>query len=609
MSRRTDIDIIKGIAIIAIVLYHIGILPYGYLGVDAFLVVAGWLTLRKLFHSDRLQTVRGVLSWFVGRLFRLAPIILAACLLGLTIGYFVMLPDDYESLAEGVVASDLYANNILAVLTTKNYWDVVNDYKPLMQTWYLGVLMQIYAIVAIIGIIRCLFLKYAENSDRVNRWMTTVCAILGLASLFLFIFDDTAYTIKYYLPQYRYWEFALGGIVGIYSEKFDLSKIFSKKLVTGCWCAACLLLVALLCFDCKSVSEANSTYTIVIGMKDIEGGISSLRIICCIISAFLSTILLTAHPAIEKGNLIATIGKMSLSIFIWHQFILAFMRYTIMETLTVSWLLVIVVLIALISVVSYKSVEKINRLSSVSVVTILICWILTTACGFTIYEKGGVVRDVPELGIRQNDPSTYRSSEYVDRFYNYRLPFTTDKKHVLVIGNSYSRDFANILYEYDRDGKLEIAYLDYRRLSADDLRSVDYVFVFGEKKVFLDMLPEGVDCTIPVYGISTKYYGKNLGLTYSHRGQKGYYRQTIQSNELCDSINETWKRTYDNGHFIDLMETIRREDGTIPLFTADSMIISFDCRHLTQGGCRYYAKIIDFDKIFYGDNEKVAEIQ
>ena len=61
-----------------------------------------------------------------------------------------MLPDDFENLAESVVASSFFGNNVLACITTKNYWDVVNLYKPLMHLWYIGLLMQAYIVLPLI---------------------------------------------------------------------------------------------------------------------------------------------------------------------------------------------------------------------------------------------------------------------------------------------------------------------------------------------------------------------------------------------------------------------------------------------------------------------------
>lgn len=58
-----------------------------------------------------------------------------------------MLPDDYENLAQSAIASSVFVNNILQCITTKNYWDVINLYKPLMHLWYICVLVQTYVIL------------------------------------------------------------------------------------------------------------------------------------------------------------------------------------------------------------------------------------------------------------------------------------------------------------------------------------------------------------------------------------------------------------------------------------------------------------------------------
>ncbi len=53
----------------------------------------------------------------------------------------MMLPDDFENTAQSIVATNFFGNNVLQSITTKNYWDVVNEYKPLMHTWYVGLIM------------------------------------------------------------------------------------------------------------------------------------------------------------------------------------------------------------------------------------------------------------------------------------------------------------------------------------------------------------------------------------------------------------------------------------------------------------------------------------
>ena len=146
---RKDLDILKGFSIIAVVLYHLGILPYGYLGVDTFLVINGFLIIPSVIRSQ----VNGkypLISWFVKRMSRFLPIVFIASAVCLAVGYFVMIPGDYENLSQSTFASSVFCQNILSAITTGNYWDSVNEYKPLMHLWYLGVVAQFYFVLALI---------------------------------------------------------------------------------------------------------------------------------------------------------------------------------------------------------------------------------------------------------------------------------------------------------------------------------------------------------------------------------------------------------------------------------------------------------------------------
>ena len=147
-EHRKDLDLLKGISIIAVVLYHLGILPYGYLGVDTFLVINGFLIIPSAVKS--LAKGNYALStWLIRRMSRFLPIVIIASVVCLLIGYFVMIPDDYENLSQSTFASLIFSQNILSAITTGNYWDSVNEYKPLMHLWYLGVVVQFYVVLAL----------------------------------------------------------------------------------------------------------------------------------------------------------------------------------------------------------------------------------------------------------------------------------------------------------------------------------------------------------------------------------------------------------------------------------------------------------------------------
>ncbi|NLE24617.1 MAG: acyltransferase, partial [Clostridiaceae bacterium] len=121
-QRNILLDFIKGIAIIAVALYHFGggILPFGYLGVDIFFVVGGYFLLRSLVRKLNDGSFR-YWKYLSDKLVRLWPLVLLAITVSLLLGFFLMLPDDYENLAESAIASSFFSNNILQCITTKNY--------------------------------------------------------------------------------------------------------------------------------------------------------------------------------------------------------------------------------------------------------------------------------------------------------------------------------------------------------------------------------------------------------------------------------------------------------------------------------------------------------
>ncbi|MGK0255317.1 MAG: peptidoglycan/LPS O-acetylase OafA/YrhL, partial [Mariniflexile sp.] len=86
--------------------------------------------------------------------------------------------DDLDSLAQSVVASNFFANNILLSITVKNYWDVVNEFKPLMHTWSLGVEEQFYLIFPLI-----LLTIYKVH----NKYVLIIVSIISFISLALYI--------------------------------------------------------------------------------------------------------------------------------------------------------------------------------------------------------------------------------------------------------------------------------------------------------------------------------------------------------------------------------------------------------------------------------------
>jgi peptidoglycan/LPS O-acetylase OafA/YrhL len=112
-------DVLKAVAIIAVVLYHIGVCQNGYLGVDVFFVLAGFFTSNSI--DNHIATNRWYFKFIKQRIFRILPLLIIAGIICMAFGWFMMLPDDYENAAQSVVATNFFGNNILQAITTRDY--------------------------------------------------------------------------------------------------------------------------------------------------------------------------------------------------------------------------------------------------------------------------------------------------------------------------------------------------------------------------------------------------------------------------------------------------------------------------------------------------------
>ena len=338
--RLNYLDVLKCLAIIAVVLYHSGYLTYGYLGVDLFLVINGYLITkglnRKILTAPATEATNTInyLSFEVSRFVRLLPVLLVAGLVCMVLGYFLMLPDDYENLSQSVIATNFFGNNILAAITTANYWDVVNEYKPLMHTWYVGVVMQFYIVYPI--------LFYIARLDKKKPQRTLLILISALALLSLLVYFITTDNAQrfYYLPS-RFFEFAAGGVIALTWKQHERIKIYNLVFAYICY----LLLIALM-----AVNEAFIP--------------SNIRLVVVVA---LSMVLITSCAELENGltgnRIIAKIGAASYSIFLWHQVLLAFYRYSISSEFTVINYALFLVLMGILSWVTYQYMSPLENVA------------------------------------------------------------------------------------------------------------------------------------------------------------------------------------------------------------------------------------------------------
>ena len=224
-----------------------------------------------------------------------------------------------------------------------------------------------------------------------------------------------------------------------------------------------------------------------------------------------------------------------------------------------------------------------------------------------IYLRAGVVKDVPELDISVNEYHRGMHAEYCDIPYSWNKEFdTTDKIKVLVLGNSFGRDWANVLSESEMSANLEISYLPFH--TETNLEGNEDVLIRRAKKadiIFYVLGPDYDDISekylmiLPkdkLYVVGNKNFGKSNGIIYSQRNSNNYLNLSIELPEELIESNKQMKEKYGD-RYIDILSYVQVSDKEVRVFTENGKFISQDCRHLTENGAKYLAQHISWNDI------------
>ena len=470
LPYRNDIDAWKGFAILAVVLYHLGILKTGYLGVDLFLVINGYLIIPSLTAkiNERCFSYFGFLK---KRLLRLAPLVIIASSVCLAVGYSGMLPDDYENLSETAVASNFFSQNILASITTKDYWKSSNAFSPLMHMWFVGILIEFYVAFPLI-LLALRKVTHSLDRKKTNLLLTFISAI----SFALFINPDVPVGNRFYLLPYRLFEFTLGGLIGCNMASIT-TKVAQARVLRILQSAGVLALIGTIGLSLAYIHGDTLGLELSIIGAESPAPFSSETARNLLI-LFTSLFASMSH----FGKILEIIGKASLSIFVWHQVIIAFYRYFVSPELSVTFFAYFITTLTLLTFASFRYVEKL-KFNIKSIAALIALFSSSTAFALFVYLHAGVMRDVPELDVSKNNLQRNMFALYCDRVYELDRDFPQNEKpNVLIVNTSFARDFANVLLESKYKDSVNISYAaEWDESLLPRVRESDFIFSFGFK--------------------------------------------------------------------------------------------------------------------------------
>jgi peptidoglycan/LPS O-acetylase OafA/YrhL len=445
---RKDIDGLRALAVLPVILYHAGIpfFPGGFIGVDLFFVISGFLITSTLI-KDLSEGNYSLAGFYERRGRRILPALTAVVIFCFIASPRLLMAGALRSFSKSAMWLSFFSSNIY-FKNEFGYFDTAANTKPLLHSWSLSVEEQFYLLFPLL-----LFFGWKYAKKHMGTALLGLAILSFIASSFGVKHDPTA---AFYYIHYRAWELALGSILAFAfqpSVDFHLPEL-SQKFREG------LAGVALICILAPVVFYTNHTPF---------PGIAALA--PCL-GAF-ALIWANTNGSTYVGRLLSTralveIGLMSYSLYLWHWPLLVFAKLHKGEDLSKWAGAGILALSIVISWLSLRFIERPfrQRLLLPTRRQVLACsfgaLVFTGAMGFMFSRSTRSTRAIASTNPLLEDPRPVKPSATNSKFW----PVVDDvmmysvgdmsKTGVLVIGDSFANHWINGLETFSRDNQVTV---------------------------------------------------------------------------------------------------------------------------------------------------------
>ena len=301
MNYRPDIDSLRALAVIPVIFYHAGFSLFsgGYIGVDVFFVISGFLITELLLKSFEEKSF-SYFSFLSRRLKRILPAFLLVSFLCLPAGWLILLPQQRISLGDDLVSVGLLISNLYFWLTT-NYFSSTSQLNPLIHTWSLCLELQFYFFFPLV------FISAVKRKMKVYILLIP----LMLVSLGFYYISLSEFPLfSFYLPSSRFWEFCLGSLISIIARNPNITISSTLQAISSAF-ALIVLGLCIFLFD-----STNPIFNYFIPIPAIS---ASIIILCKKRVQPISRML--------ESKYLVQIGLISYGLYLVHQPALAFTRH------------------------------------------------------------------------------------------------------------------------------------------------------------------------------------------------------------------------------------------------------------------------------------------
>jgi peptidoglycan/LPS O-acetylase OafA/YrhL len=571
-AYRPDIDGLRAVAVVSVVLAHAGApgVAGGFLGVDVFFVISGFLITRILADEINRGGIRFA-RFYERRVRRILPalvLVLACCT---PFAVWLMLPEFLENFGQEMFATVAFSNNLKLALTA-DYWDLQSTQKPLLHTWSLGVEEQFYLVFPAV---LALAARYG------SRGQVVAVVAIGLVSFALAeITQRLLGPINFFLPTSRAWELMAGAVAAYIPRR---PRRFDQPVALACLVAVILPM---------GVFGTAPTPT-VWSLPSVLGTAGLL--------AF-------GRPELLAGRVLSIrpfvfVGLISYSAYLWHQPLFAFARIASLQPPSPELMTGLTLLTFLLAAISWKFVEQPFRDPALPfrrlVVPVLVPASALAALGLVFHFNAGFPRwTYPNM---QSEADV--RADYVERVFELGAGGFPDngKANVLVVGNSFARDAANVLIESGavRDKNLRyVGELGYCQLALSartrEMLPAADILVVAASVAAADCIDdvrgrlEGLS-NVPVVVFGDKYFGESIN-PYARVAMEERARTYADAGAAVADANDRVRAALPPDGFVDLLRALGPDGRRVRYFDDEGNPITMDRLHFTRYGAQFVGR-------------------
>ncbi|RLT33262.1 MAG: acyltransferase [Chloroflexi bacterium] len=333
---RPEIDGLRAFAIIPVVIYHAfpSLMPGGFIGVDIFFVISGFLITQILIEQNAKGTFTYI-GFYERRIRRIFPALVVVLATVLVMGWFVLFPAEYENLIRQSIAGSLFVSNIL-LYSQVGYFAQDSYALPLLHLWSLGIEEQFYIVwPVVITLLR-------KHRNGLFWTFLLLCIASFVTTQYLHKTDDDA---AFYWPISRFWELGIGGIAAwiVSTYRIPYTQPQVRKIASELsWAGFILLCIGFVVIKDKTVFPGNMALIPTVGafMLIVSGG-----------QSWVSRVLFA-------NKFVVFVGLISYPLYLWHWPILSFGMLYLEADFTAYLRIGAIILSVVLAFLTYWVVER-----------------------------------------------------------------------------------------------------------------------------------------------------------------------------------------------------------------------------------------------------------